>query len=212
MTGSERTALGDSASEPEWLLGVVMIMMPMQHTGGCLFRWKGVSYTRWYEHHLFLRCENMVDVSFVQRKALRLDRELEEYRAMAEKQKPATDQVATPVQDRVKFDYIKGNFFRVVHADGIFGGVTPSLDIHMDVWSQRSPIPKQVVHEVKPDKTVGEEIVDERVVRDAIVREVEVGVVFNFAMAKLMVDWLNDKISFIEEHLVEQKDGGEDKK
>ena len=47
-----------------------------------------------------IRSENMVDVSFVQRKALRLYRELEEYRAMAEKQKPATDQSETPVQDR----------------------------------------------------------------------------------------------------------------
>ena len=131
---------------------------------------------------------------------------------MAEKQKPATDQSETPVQDRVKFDYIKANFFRVVHADGIWGGVTPSLDIHMDVWSQRSPIPKQMVHEVKPDGTVGEEIANERTVRDAIVREVEVGVVFNLAIAKSMVDWLNDKISFIEEHQVEQKDVGEDKK
>ena len=131
---------------------------------------------------------------------------------MAEKQKPATEQSETPVQDRIEFDYLKSNFFRVVHADGVFGGVTPSLDIHMDVFSQRSPIPKKVVHEVKPDRTVGEEIVDERVIRDAIVREVEVGVVFNLAMAKLMVDWLNDKIRFIEEHRVEQKDAGEDKK
>jgi len=101
--------------------------------------------------------------------------------------------------DRVKFDYIKSNFFRVVHADGVFGGLTPRLDIHMDLWSERFAIPKETVHQLKPDGTLGEELREERVVQDAIVREVEVGVVIDVGLAKSMIDWLQDKIDQIEE-------------
>jgi len=103
------------------------------------------------------------------------------------------------IPDRVKFDYIKSNFFRVVHADGVVGGVTPALDIHMDVWSQRAAIPRQIVHEMKPDGTLGEEIREERTVRDAIVREVEVGLVLNREMAEALIDWLREKINQVEE-------------
>jgi hypothetical protein len=62
------------------------------------------------------------------------------------------------------------------------------------------------------DGKVGKEIANERTVRDATVREVEVGIVFSLATAKSIVDWLNDKIRFIEEHAGEKKDVGEDKK
>ena len=131
---------------------------------------------------------------------------------MAKTDESATHQLGTTPPDRMKFDYIKSNFFRVVHADGVFGGVTPTLGIHMDVFSQRSPIPKEVVHEVKPDGTMGEEIVSERDVRDAIVREVEVGIVFNLAMAKRMVEWLSAKVQFLEEYETEFENVGEDDK
>lgn len=106
---------------------------------------------------------------------------------------------AEAAPDRIKFDYMKSNFFRVVHADGVVGGVTPHLDIHMDVWSERQAIPKEVIHELKPDGILGEEIRGERVVRDAIVREVEVGVVVDVGLAKSMIKWLQDKIDQIED-------------
>ena len=64
--------------------------------------------------------------------------------------------------DRVRFDYIKSAAFRVIHADGVVGGVTPRLDVHMDFWSERFPIPQQVVHAVNSDGTLGDEIKAER--------------------------------------------------
>ena len=100
-----------------------------------------------------------------------------------------------PVPDRMSFDYIKSNFFRVIHADGVVGSVTPRLGIHMDFWSERLAIPKRVVHNVEPDGTLGEEIRDEREARDALVREVEVGVVVDLGTAKSIAKWLAEKIA-----------------
>ena len=114
------------------------------------------------------------------------------------------------VPSTIRFDYIKSNFFRVIYTDGIIGGLTPRGAIHIDVWSQRMPIPRGVVHEIGPDGTLGAEIVGERDVRNAIVREVEVGIVLDLEMAKSVIKWLQDQVKQLEIVLETKKDQGED--
>ncbi len=118
---------------------------------------------------------------------------------------PSEGQPSSTLPNQLRFDYIKGRFFRVIHADGVVGGVTPRLDIHIDFWNERFPIPKRVVHSVGADGTLGEELKTERKTRDAIVREVEAGVVLDLETAKAFRDWLNDRIAQIEKILSERK-------
>jgi hypothetical protein len=96
--------------------------------------------------------------------------------------------------ERIYFDYIKSNYFRTVYIDGVFGGLSPKADvINMSVFSERWPLPKQVVHKLKNGKCQ-EEIIEERVTRNAIVREVDVTLVFNIEQAKSLREWLDNKI------------------
>ncbi len=88
----------------------------------------------------------------------------------------------------VDFHYVKSNYFRVVHADGIFGGATPNGDLLMTVWNQRVPIPKKTTHVIGDDGSIGQEI--DRESRVGIVREVEVGVVFKPDAVKSIIEWL----------------------
>ncbi len=44
-------------------------------------------------------------------------------------------------KDRIKFHYLKSCDFKVVHVDGVFGGLTPSGDIFVTVFNQRPPLP-----------------------------------------------------------------------
>ena len=76
---------------------------------------------------------------------------------------------------RVNFDYIKSQNFRVIHMDGALGGLTPNGHIHMSLYSERPPIPRRMVYPLAEGQ-LGEEIKDERVTRDAIVREVDIDV------------------------------------
>ncbi|MGB7913498.1 MAG: hypothetical protein WCF59_14880 [Desulfobaccales bacterium] len=99
---------------------------------------------------------------------------------------------------RIKFDFIKSNFFRVIHVDGVFGGVSPQRLIHMSVWNERWPIPKQVSHKLLPESKLGEEITEDRISRDAIVREVEAHLIMNLETAKQTSIWLQEKIKIIE--------------
>jgi|Deesub1362A_J573_1020465.scaffolds.fasta_scaffold00324_38 hypothetical protein len=96
---------------------------------------------------------------------------------------------------KVRFDYIKSNYFRVVHVDGVFGGNAPRRGyIHVAVWNERWPIPRQCLYSLEENGKLGKEIEQERVMRDAIVREVEVDLIMSIETAKSLRDWLSEKI------------------
>src|SRR5205807_2031151 len=91
-------------------------------------------------------------------------------------------------------DFIKSNFFRVIKADGAFGGLTGNGSLHMALYSERSSIPTKLVHRVV-DGQLGPEIREKRKGRKAIVREVEVDVTMDIAQAVLLRNWLDEKIA-----------------
>ncbi len=104
----------------------------------------------------------------------------------------------TPVRrDKVDLHFIKSNWFRVIHADGAWGGTTPAGNIGMTFYSERSPIPTRLVHEITPDGRLGGEL--SRTVRKGIVREAEVQVVLSVGVAKALISWLQVKIQNVED-------------
>jgi hypothetical protein len=104
---------------------------------------------------------------------------------------PAEEPKMTSNSD-VTFHYLKSPTYRTVHADGVFGGPTPSGLLELTIFSERFPIPTLTKHKVVNSR-VGEEI--ERVARDGIVRELEVGCVMTIEAASLMRDWLDQNIA-----------------
>ncbi len=109
---------------------------------------------------------------------------------------------------RIKFDYIKSNYFRAIHVDGVFGGTSPSGLIRMSVWNERWPIPKQTISELKEDGSVGREIREERISRDAIVREIETDLVMDVETAVKIRNWLDDKVKNLLKVKTQSEDGG----
>ena len=101
---------------------------------------------------------------------------------------------------KLRFHYIKSNNFRVVHVDGAHGGITPHGYIFFAVYNDRAPIPQVTVHEIDEDGSVTtEDIRDERISKDGIVREVEVGLVMDLATAESLQRWLEEKINKLKE-------------
>ena len=98
----------------------------------------------------------------------------------------------------IEFHYIKSNGFRVVHADGVWGGATPRGYITMSFYSERFPIPRGITHELKPPEqhTLGKEIA--RNIKEGLVREVEVEVMIDLEMAQSLIPWLKEKIDILE--------------
>jgi hypothetical protein len=104
--------------------------------------------------------------------------------------------------ESLEFHYVKSNGFRVVHADGVWGGPTPRGYITMSFFSERAPIPARISHELQtpepnsPDRIIGPEIA--RDAKDGLVREVEVEVMVDLAMAKSLLGWLGEKVLLLE--------------
>lgn len=98
----------------------------------------------------------------------------------------------------VSFDLIKGTQFRSIHADGVWGGVTPQGLFSMAFYNERFPIPRQLTHELNTDGSLGNEIQEKRVSRPAIVREAEVCVYMNIAVAKSLYEFLKQQLEQFE--------------
>jgi hypothetical protein len=104
---------------------------------------------------------------------------------------------APQLPSSVKFHYIKGNFFRVVHADGAIGGLTPSRDIFVSLFSQRSALPKMIEFAVLPNGNLGSETGREG--KDGIVREVEIGIVMSATTARELATFLLEQVEAFKE-------------
>src|SRR5262245_52891576 len=102
--------------------------------------------------------------------------------------------------DRVRFHYLKSPAFHTIHADGGIGGLTPTGDFHLGIYAQRFPIPTQTEHEMAPEGAgEGKEILDARVARDGVVRELLVDIVFDYRAANAFRKWLDDQIRLHDE-------------
>lgn len=112
---------------------------------------------------------------------------------MAKKNKPEIKD-APALKEDVKFDYLKSNFHREIIADGAFGGLTPRGYIQMSIFCERNPIPKQTVHKIKKDGTLSNEIREERIAREAIIRSIETTLIMDLDTATVIRNWLDNHI------------------
>jgi hypothetical protein len=99
---------------------------------------------------------------------------------------------------KITFELMKSNHFRVIHADGIFGGLNPKGNlIRMAFYSERWPIPKKMVHSLTENGQIQEEIQEDREVKEAIIRELEIEVVMDISTATSVLEWLQTKLEAI---------------
>jgi len=112
---------------------------------------------------------------------------------MADKQpKPAL------LQGELEFDFEKSNYFRVIHVDGVYGGMSPATQLlHVAVYNERQPIPKKVFHNLTDGMPQPENLA-KRQVRPGLFREVEADLVMSVEMAVILRNWLDEKITEIQ--------------
>ena len=62
---------------------------------------------------------------------------------------------AGAVPDELPIHYVKSNFFRVVCADGAWGGFSPGGRLIINFYNERAPIPLVQTHAVGTDGRLG---------------------------------------------------------
>lgn len=111
--------------------------------------------------------------------------------------KPPLTTAAAMISDdgTIDFHYLKSQFLRNIHVDGVFGGLSPKgNNICMVVFSERWPIPTQTTANIAEDGKLGSEIAERRITRRGAVRELEANLIIDIPMAKIMMNWLKEKI------------------
>jgi hypothetical protein len=108
-----------------------------------------------------------------------------------------TKNAGNPSKDEqeVSFKYVKSNFFRVIHADGAWGGLSPRGDIHISFYNERVAIPDTSRFIVSEGEIVKPE---EYKASSKLVREVEADVIVDLTAAKSLRAWLTHKIDALE--------------
>jgi hypothetical protein len=115
---------------------------------------------------------------------------------------------SSPMTDRpekIKFHYIKGHQFRVVHVDGAVASISPTGDIVASLFSQRPPIPQLTVQTILENGQLGDEIVAERIIKDGLVREVEVTVTARPEIVAVLIKLLQEKLDEYNRVIEEQQ-------
>jgi hypothetical protein len=107
------------------------------------------------------------------------------------------------IPEKIKFHFIKSNYFRVIHVDGAHGGITPNGHIFVSVFNTRAPIPQVAVQRLA-DNRLGDEVREERVSKDGLVREVEVGLMMDITTAESIHRWLGEKIATLRKRVADE--------
>ncbi len=103
-----------------------------------------------------------------------------------------------PTSDKLRIEYQKSHSFRVIHADGAYGGTSPRLQLFIAFYSERFPIPKVLTYEASDGGAPRQEIVAERESKEGVIREVEVGIMLDINAAKGFATWLNQQVAELE--------------
>ena len=99
--------------------------------------------------------------------------------------------------EHLTFHYQKSNHYRVIHADGAWGGLTPKLGVFLSFFSERPPIPQTITHAVESGRTLGPEVSHET--KEGLIREVEVGIIMDEQTAAALIAWLQQSLDNIRE-------------
>jgi hypothetical protein len=99
----------------------------------------------------------------------------------------------------VDFHYIKGPDFRSIHVDGAIGGLTTKGFLHVALFTERAAIPQRTTHGVLPDGTLGNEILEKRLSKEGIVRQMEVDLIVNEETARDLRIWLDQMLQDFED-------------
>jgi hypothetical protein len=99
-----------------------------------------------------------------------------------------TEGTLPPPPGVVRFFYEKCKYFRVAHVDGVIGGLTPTRDIFVSVYSQRVALPQTIDQKISPDGKLGAVI--DKSGKDGIFREMEIGLVMSAEVANEIAEFL----------------------
>jgi len=97
-------------------------------------------------------------------------------------------------EDRqIKFFFEYDPAYRLIGANGVWGGITPRGDVRLDFFVEAQGIPKEVVNLITPEGSLGPEL--SRSPAQRIVRRIQVGVLLSLEQAESTADFIKSRVA-----------------
>jgi hypothetical protein len=103
------------------------------------------------------------------------------------------------VPSRLLYHWIKSGLFRVVHADGAYGGISSRGFLHFALYNERAAIPRVSERDITVSEDGSVSAGPERTTdsREGLVREVEVEIMMDYRTAVEFLEWFEQKVGIL---------------
>lgn len=103
-------------------------------------------------------------------------------------------------EETIKIVFSSAPGYRVVAANGVWGGLTPRGELKMDFIVDSLRTPDLVAHSIKPDGGLGDEIRREPA-EGVLFRELQIGILLPIGHAESIAKWMLDKVKEFNDQL-----------
>lgn len=96
---------------------------------------------------------------------------------------------------KVRFNYELANDYRIIHATGAVGGITPSGDLKLDLYTEFGFSPDKDEWILNPDGTLNEQVVSPQATEIIdVIRQKQTGIIIGIDEAENIAKWLLEKV------------------
>lgn len=103
-----------------------------------------------------------------------------------------------PIAQKLEIHFLKSDYFRVIHASGVWYGGDAQKNLHLTFFNERNPIPKKIVINLNDQGHVMGEDESQRDTKVGVIREMEVDVILSFQAAVEFHRTLGENLQAIE--------------
>ncbi|KKL50825.1 hypothetical protein LCGC14_2301630 [marine sediment metagenome] len=96
-------------------------------------------------------------------------------------------------EKKITFHYEKHPDYKVVYANGAYGGIGPRGEFKIDLFIEHTKIPDEVTYLLVPDG-IGPPV-NRKPETPPITREIQMGVIMTIGNAKSIVEWITRHIN-----------------
>ena len=104
---------------------------------------------------------------------------------------------------QIIFKYVHPTDLKDLYVNGLWGGVTPRGEIYAHFYSERHPIPKKAVHEIREDGTFNPS--GEIETGGDAVRLIQTSIAMDIKTAIAFRDWLTNQINIANKRIDDGK-------
>ena len=113
-----------------------------------------------------------------------------------EPKSPLTLGPQMPSEVEFFFEYDKD--YRIVAANGVWGGFTPRGDIRLDFFVEGQSVPESIQNKITEDGKLGAEIAGSRKPEKKIVRRLQIGVLLSQEEADSLANFIKGRLAELE--------------